>query len=139
MFEYLQLALDTLIFLFLFWLFFVVAIKGRDYTEDKSSEKKWAYRLFVGIPFLISDFLVNLIFGSPLYMSWPDFKGARYHFPLFTHRLQQSLLQDPQDSYQYKLSKFICSYIVEPVDFGHCKLASLRDRIEEQKSARGFS
>ena len=116
--------------LLVIWLFFASAMALKNKIEDKSKGVNIAFDLFVGLPFVILDLIFNIIFGTVWYLRLPDFKGARYHLPLFTHRLRSSLGDDPVDSWRFKTSYFVCAYMVEPHDWGHCSLHRLIEKIE---------
>lgn len=140
-------ALWFLVYLFVIWVFFVVAIRSRNELEERFDNNKYIMGLFdisIGLPFVIGDFILNLLMTfiytllrikrlgllKAFIESLPDFAGARKHVPLYTHRLRQTILNDPLDSATLRFSVWICKYLVEPHDAGHCALFNLRLRKE---------
>ena len=107
------------------WILFVNVMK---IAENRDNIPLWlhkpAYALVIfGV---LWDGLFNIFYGSIMFLALPDFKGSKYHFPLFTHRLRglirEKKLDSPLDRYRYYLARFICRYVVEPWDTNHCGL-----------------
>ncbi len=139
-----------LIYTFFVWVFFVVAIRSKKALEEKFNNSKWVmypFNLFIGLPFIIFDFALNIlmtvvysilrfrdmgVIGAIKY-SIPDFRGADYYIPLYTHRLRVAIMKDDMDSNTFKLSVWFCKYLIEPHDKGHCRLSVVRERIEQAK------
>ncbi len=149
-FTFLNIVLFYFVYTFFVWIFFVVAIRSKKALEKKFNNSKWVmypFNLFIGLPFIIFDFILNVlmtvvysilrfkrmgVIGAIRY-SIPDFAGADYHIPLYTHRLRVAILTDDMNSYTFKLSVWFCKHLIEPHDQGHCRLSVIRERIEQAK------
>lgn len=90
----------------------------------------FVFKYFVAFPFIILDVLFNIVYGTIMFLELPNFKTAHYRYlPTFTERLADRLELEwfnEQKSWRWYLSKFICKYMLEPWDYNHCGLASLR-------------
>lgn len=150
----LEYSLYLVLYFAFVWLFFVIAVRSQTELEEKYGDNKiimGLFNLFIGLPFVLADFVLNVVMTVPFSLaqlkrlglvgslkeSFPDFGGARYHFPLFTHRLKQSILYDPLDSATLQFSVWVCRYMIEPHDFGHCSMYNLRAR--KDKAYKGIS
>ena len=145
-----DILLYTALYFIFVWIFFIFVIRSERELKKKHGNNKWVmypYYLMFGLPFVIADFILNLVMTivytllrtkrmglfTAIKKSLPDFKGAKWHIPLYTHRLIQSILDDDLNSWALKFSVGVCKYMIEIHDFGHCHLYNLRLRIEEVK------
>lgn len=88
----------------------------------KKHEKKipdWLKPILIFISWvgIIWDFLFNVTFGCVLFLELP-------RETMLTFRLQRILLTD--DGWRFKVAYFMCKKLIEPWDFNHCGLESLK-------------
>lgn len=107
------------------WILFVNVMKLAEHREKIPENLRKPAIALVAFGALW-DGLFNIFYGTIVFLALPDFKGAKWHFPLFTHRLRglirEKKLDGPLDRYRYYLARFICRYVVEPWDTNHCGL-----------------
>ncbi len=115
------------------WVLFVNAMWLMD-NKDKLPEwaiKPLAYFVYAS---LLYDVLFNIVYGTIMFLGKPDFAGAHIRwkkigFPTLTERLRAILRGGKRetvlDRFRYYQARFICRYLVEPWDRGHCGLEKL--------------
>ncbi len=96
------------------WLFFIITAKVANGAKSRA-ELNW-FQYSVAVLFLIADVIYNFTYGAVLFMEPASMKRKT-----FTARLKYYLLTEP-DSWRGKLAAFMCKYMIEPWDFGHCAL-----------------
>jgi hypothetical protein len=124
--------LYMLVAMAILWIFFVNIMWLK---HNKEKVPLWLHKPLMGVVIIggIWDGLFNIIFGTVLLIGWPDFKGAKWHFPLLTHRLRGIIRANKQDTildrYRFYLSRFICRYLVAPWDKNHCGLENIGQNV----------
>ena len=95
------------------WLAFITICNLYPHLKhDHAGVVKYAINAFLGI-FLVLDTLFNIIYGSILFLELPKEW-------VLTMRLRRHIKNGM--GWRYRLSVFICEYLIEPWDVGHCKL-----------------
>jgi hypothetical protein len=109
---------------FILWVLFVngmLIIKRQDEIPEKYHN---FFKVIIGLSFLW-DVLVNITVGAAVFgkeKAW-DFKGAHARYlPTLTETLRFTLRTYAKDHWRYKLADFICVWLVEPYDEGHCSI-----------------
>lgn len=105
------------------WVFFIVAATLKEKILDKERHPILeAIALFVGFWFVVVDVIYNYTYGALLFMEMAS--GRR---KTLTARLKHILHSGEyqSDSWRYRLAVFMCKYMIEPWDFGHCALDNL--------------
>ena len=78
---------------------------------------------------LLADVLFNIVYGTIMFWQKPRFhENMNIHTVTFTHRLKRILRGqthiEPED-FRFKMAHWICKYLLEPWDPGHCGLEKL--------------
>ena len=118
---------------FLLWVFFVNVMWLK---HNKEKIPKWLYYPAVGFAAIgfIYDVLFNIIYGTIMFIQMPDFKGANSDLwgiplPTLSERMRDILKLEKRDTllnkYRWYLSLYICRYLIEPWDAGHCGIKNL--------------
>ena len=96
------------------WLFFIAMmtiIGDAKHIQELSIPK----RIFV-VAFVIVDVVYNYTYGAALFLEF-----ATKDRKTLTNRLKGYLREQPE-SWRGKLAQFMCKYMIEPWDPGHCSL-----------------
>jgi hypothetical protein len=126
--------LTFIIALFILWVLFVNVMWA---MENRDKIPKALYPIAVGIAGLgfLYDVLFNIVYGTIMFLQLPDFKNANVHwkginFPTLSERMKDNLIVGKEgsmlDKYRWYLSKFLCRYLIEPWDKGHCGIGYIR-------------
>jgi len=108
--------MSLLIASLLLWVFFIAAAKVKG-DATRLNQLNPIEQLFVFI-FVVFDVIYNVVYGTILFLQLPPFgKGEK----TLTFRLKTILRKEP-DSWRGKLALFMCKYMIEPWDVGHCSL-----------------
>ena len=112
--------LNTLIATFVLWLLFIPAANlVNRHKQGKLNETETLLgKIYVGF-FVVADILFNYSYGSIIFVSLPP-KGCH----TLTARLKYYLRNEPA-SWRGEMSYFMCRYMIEPWDMGHCALDGL--------------
>jgi len=97
------------------WLFFIAAATLRD---KYGGDDKFVRALIV--LFVLGDAAYNITYGSILFAEMPHPKRL-----LLTARLKDILRREPSkidQFWRYPIALFMCKYMIEPWDVGHCGL-----------------
>jgi len=90
--------------------------------------KIFAYT-FAAFAFLY-DVAFNIVFGTILFLEWPDFKSAHAKYlPTLSERLKGILRGErnaPPYGTRWNIALFMCKYMIEPWDKNHCGLEELK-------------
>lgn len=89
------------------------------WKKRKEQIPKWLLYPLYGIVAigLVVDVLFNLVYGTIMFMQWPSYKRLT-----LTARLKHIIDFQPKDSRRFKLAIFLCKYLIEPWDAGHCRI-----------------
>ena len=96
------------------WIFFIATAKVAQKANSREDLSPFQY-LFV-VCFLIADVIYNYTYGAVLFLEF-----ASNDRKTLTARLKHYLRTEPE-SWRGKLSLFMCKYMIEPWDAGHCSL-----------------
>lgn len=106
----------------LLWLFFVNVMRWKDQLATMPLREK-LYKYPLGYIGFAGDILWNIVFATVLFIQRPP--GDNIHDWTLTHRLRVILRnKNPEklDIYRRGLAMFMCKYMIEPWDPGHCGL-----------------
>jgi len=110
--------LDLVLYTLLLWVAFIVITKVVDDNDHKWSDLTSTEKGFVVI-FIVGDVAYNFTYGTILFVEQPSWKRKT-----LTARLKNILARSDAeflDEYWRKpLASFMCKYMIEPWDFGHC-------------------
>ena len=98
------------------WVFFIATAKVSKGAEQLSDLNVFK-QLFV-ITFVTFDVLYNIVYGSILFLQLPSLRRGE---KTLTARLKKNI-KNEGNSWRGKLSIFMCKYMIEPWDVGHCKI-----------------
>ena len=113
---------------FVMWIIFVNAMWLRDNQEKVPKWLRYPAMFLFVVGFLY-DVLLNIVYGSLMFLDPPDFKTANVQwkgigFPTLSERMKDYLRDGREGSflikYRWYLSRFMCRYMIEPWDKGHC-------------------
>lgn len=127
-----------------FWAIWVLFINVMQFKKYEKTLKQHPYVYYplaaVFVLGYIGDILWNIIFASPIFYvldrvsgyshaqstALPNFKlvkdlGSSHKITL-TYRLNTILATRDKNSETYKTALFICKYLLNPYDAGHCKI-----------------
>lgn len=117
-----MIILETLGYLLLLWIFFIFAANMKDRYEDKpwTHVPKWFATAFIAV-FFACDIAYNVTFGTLLFLDKPNIRRLTLTARMkdYIHSYSNSTLTR---RYRKPLAVFICKYMVEPWDRGHCSL-----------------
>ena len=107
---------------FLLWVLFVITMKVVG-DADEWDELSLPQKIWVGF-FAAVDVLHNFTAGSILFWEFADWERKT-----LTERMKHILHsgQYSENEWRFKLAVFICKYLAEPWDFGHCRLQLLEN------------
>ena len=117
-----MLILETIGWLLGLWIFFIFAANMKQRYEEKpwTLVPKWFAAIFIGA-FIVCDVAYNVTYGTVLFMDFPHYKRLT-----LTARMKDYIHSDSKSKitqkYRKPLATFICKYMVEPWDVGHCGL-----------------
>ena len=116
----LELIFPATILLWIFFIF-VIILKNECFNPDHNILIKIPLYI-IGYTFLIVDVAYNVTYGTILFLEPPHLRRLT-----LTARLKHILHSDEHStgSWRYKLALFMCMYMIEPWDFGHCSLHKL--------------
>ena len=116
--------LDVLLATFILWLLFIPAANLINrYKQGKLNETETLLGKVYITVFLVVDVLHNYSYSSILFVAFPP-KGKH----TLTSRLKHYLRTQPE-SWRGEIAYFMCRYMIEPHDPGHCAMDGL---LEEQ-------
>lgn len=102
------------------WISFIALTKIVDMAKDEWETINWLKKLAV-IAFVIIDVLHNYTAGAIIFMEL-----ASNDRKTLTARMREVLKRDNTEfldqCWRKPIATFICKYMVEPWDFGHCGL-----------------
>ena len=129
----LELFIDPLtIFKATLWLWLAFIVLANNIDNSKSTEDQNKILKFLGVGFVIGDVCFNYTYGAALFLEWADNDRKT-----LTARLKEILTRDDSsvfDKYWRKpVARFMCLYMIEPWDTGHCKLGK-----QQVKKSRAF-
>ena len=108
------------------YMIFVLIFWAKANQKSLPKVLQWVIMGLGGIGF-IGDVVFNIMFATVIWLELPDFKGAHfYYMPTLTERMRDTI-KAGKPGYRMTLSIFICKYMLEPWDFGHCNLARYLD------------
>ncbi len=112
--------MNTLRATLVLWLLFIPAANIINRHREKQYRGARYYAAYAYLVFfLVADVLFNFSYGSLLFMQAPSLKRKT-----LTARLKHIIKH--QTGWRYRLALFICRYLIEPWDSGHCALAQAR-------------
>jgi len=112
-----SLPFDLFFATILLWGFFIVTANIiKRYKEGELSTSMKIIGWPVVIAFFLCDMAYNITYGTILFWQWPNYKRLT-----LTARLTYILRTAP-DSWRGKIAMFMCKYMIEPWDAGHCDL-----------------
>ena len=106
------------------WLCWVPASYLLDYSKHDNPVIAWTVKIILA-PFVVVDVYVNLIPSTILFFQipptggWSMIKRQPERLTL-TWRMSYNIAYD--ETWRADLSEWICKYLVEPWDHGHCRL-----------------
>jgi len=105
--------------LVILWLFFIATMAVVDDAEWENLNL--VQKIFVAL-FVIYDVLWNFTGGSIMFLEFADMDRKT-----LTERLKHILHSGEYEEteWRFKLAIFMCRYLIEPHDFGHCRLGRL--------------
>jgi len=102
------------------WIAFIAITKIVDDKDHSWNDLDLVEKMAVFV-FIVMDVLYNFTYGTLLFMEWPSLNRKT-----LTARLKDILSRDDteflDEFYRKPLAKFMCKYMIEPWDFGHCAL-----------------
>ena len=105
---------------FFTWILFILLMWVKKHRDNKLTY------LFVpfGIIGWLSDVTFNIVYGTIMFQQLPYFhRGMNIHHITLTHRIKRIFRGQTQifnTHKRYKMAQFICKYMLEPFDAGHC-------------------
>jgi len=108
---------DILLWTFVLWLLFIPAanIINRYKQGKLNGVETFLGKIYI-YSFAVVDILYNYSYGTGLFMAFPP-KGKH----TLTARLKHYLRTEPE-SWRGEIAYFMCRYMIEPHDPGHCAL-----------------
>jgi len=99
------------------WFLFINVMTWKKY-KDKIPE--WVLPFLYVVVYIAYawDIIFNILFGSIIFMQVPK------HATL-SARLSYNLVALEPETWRWKMSYFVCRYIIEPWDWNHCGLKNL--------------
>lgn len=108
-----MIILQTISASLVLWVLFIVfATAKRKRSENMFFEAVFA---IIAVPFAVIDSLLNIVYGSIIFLQFPHYKRLT-----LTARLIYILSE--KNGWRYKLASFICKRMIEPWEQGHCAL-----------------
>lgn len=103
----------------LFW--FAFAIQVANGARRREDLEHWWQKAFIAY-FVFKDWLYNRIWARLLFLEM-----GRKEDKLLTERLKYILHSGDYDidEWRFKLALFMCMYLIDPLDAGHCSLWKL--------------
>jgi hypothetical protein len=114
------------------WLIYVPIMWLKNNIDDIPKIFHWPIKIVaypVAAVGFVLDVVFNIIFGTVMFLQWPDFKDPHVRFmPTLSERLRDIIkcrTAIEPDSFRFAMAMFICKYLLEPFDYGHCALAEV--------------
>lgn len=109
--------IDFILATFALWMMFipVANLVNRHNEKPYTGLRYYIILVFVYI-FVLIDVIYNYTYGALLFLEFADNDRKT-----LTSRLKHYLRTEP-DSVRGKMAYFICAYMIEPWDAGHCSL-----------------
>lgn len=105
---------------FILWLFFIALTAIVDDKTKQLSDLSLIKRILV-IAFVVFDVIYNFTIGTLIFLELPSLKRKT-----LTLRLRYILFTKAEWEWRFKLAYFMCKYMIEPFDWGHCRLHKIK-------------